>query len=133
MDRAKIIKLVVVVLIVMAVGAVSFLFGDKHGVESMTIKRITPDQAASAMQGDHFYSDYRENTLMVSGTVSSISKNSNDSLVTFETGSPFKTRCDFGSTAAAVHRGETITILSEGGSAQRQASAVLLKGCILLG
>jgi hypothetical protein len=132
MDQTKIIKLVAVVLLIIVVGIVSFFFGDKHALETLTIKRITPDQAASAMQGDHFYTDYRENTLLISGTVSSISTNNNDSVVTFKTSSAFKTVCDFKNLRSAIHPGETITALSEGGSAERQTSAVLLQDCTLL-
>ena len=121
----------VLVVVLLGLGVAAFFLGDKHGVESMSVKRITPDQAAAAMKGDYFYSNYRENTLLVSGSVFAVTTTSTDQVVTFKTGSAFKALCDFGSSAPAIHPGDTITALSEGGSAERQVSAVLLKNCVL--
>jgi hypothetical protein len=130
-NRAKIIKLVILVLVIVVAGIVLFLLGDIHAVQNMTIKRITPTQAANAMKADNFYTNYRESSLLVQGTVSSVSNSHNDLVVSFNTSSTFQARCDFGSSAAIFHQGQTITILSEGGAAERQPSAVLLTNCIL--
>ena len=131
MKQAKIIQLIVLAIVLLVVAAVAFFLGDKHAVQTMTIKRVTPDQAAVAMKGDYFYSNYRENTLLVSGTVSVVSKTSNDLIVTFKTSAAFETMCDFGNFTSAIRPGDTITALSEGGLAERQPSAVLLKNCVL--
>jgi hypothetical protein len=131
MEQAKIIKLAGLALALILIGAVSFFLGDRHGLESMAITRITPDQAASAMKEDHFYSDYGPRTLLVKGNVSAVYKTSDDLVVTFRTNSDFKTICDFGNSSAAIQPRQTITALSEGGSARRQSSAVLLTHCVL--
>jgi hypothetical protein len=131
LEQTKIIKLIALVLVFIVVGLAAFFFGDRHGLESMTIKRVTPDQAATAMKGDHFYSDYGASTLLIKGTVSSVYKTSDDLVVTFQTNSSFKTICDFGNSSAAIQPRDTITALSEGGSAKRQQSAVLLTNCVI--
>jgi len=131
MKQAHFLKPVAVVLLVIVLALGSYFLGDKHGVETMSVKRVNPTQIAEAMKGDHFYSDYRENSLLVSGTVSTISKNNGDVTVGFDTTSSFRVLCDFDNTTASFHSGDNITALSEGGSAQRQPSAVLLKNCVL--
>jgi hypothetical protein len=116
-------------IIILAVGA--FFLGDKHGIETMTFRRVTSDQLATAMHDDHFYSSYRENTLLVRGTVASISNTNGDSIVGFKSTLSFKAACDFGAMIPVVHQGETITVLSEAGVAERQPSGVLLKDCLI--
>ena len=123
--------LALAVLFVVIFAAGMFFLGDKHGIESMTFRRVTPDQLASAMRDDHFYSSYRENTLLVRGTVSSVSDTNGDTIVAFKSGLAFKASCDFGGTKPAIRQGDTITVLSEAGVAERQPSGVLLKDCLL--
>lgn len=131
-NRTKIIQLLAVLLVVIAVGIASYLLGNVHAVQTLTFKRITPTQAANAMKNDNFYANYRENTLLVTAVVSSISKDNNEVEATFKAASTFQTRCDFGNSGIAIRPGETITVLAEGGVAERQPSAVLLKNCLLL-
>lgn len=121
-----------VIVLLLLVGAGSYFLGSKHAVESMTIKQITPSQAASAMQGDHFYSDYRENTLLIRGLVTSVYQLSGSNLIGFRTDSTFRTRCELSTNSTVPQVGATVRILTEGGSAQRQNSAVLLKNCLVL-
>jgi hypothetical protein len=111
------------------VGVGSFFLGDKHAVDSLTVKRVTPNQVSAAMTGDHFYSDYRESTLLVTGTASPITRSGSSAIVTFATGSSFKTRCDFASYTGGIRTGDSIKAISEGALAERQPSAVLLKNC----
>ena len=131
MKQADIVKLVIAFIVVLVVGAASFFLGDKHASESMKVISVTPTQAANAMKGDHFYSDYKHRTLLISGVVSSTNKSPHSLTVGFETRSSFKTLCDVSDTAAAVHPGQTIRVVAEGGTAERQSSAVLLQ-CTLL-
>ena len=128
-SRPAMLALALFFIAILAVGM--FFLGDKHGIETMTFRRVTPDQLATAMLDDHFYSSYRENTLLVSGTVSSVSRTNNDLVVTFKTTSSFKVLCDFGGSSSAIRPGDVITALSEGGSAKREISSVLLKDCLI--
>ncbi len=118
---------VVVVLIVIA-----FFLGDKHGVEHMSFKHITTTQAAQAMKNDDFYSSYRENTLMISGKVTSVSHSGRSLIVGFKTDSSYGTACSFVNYSGTIRPGETINILSEGAVAERQPSTVLLHSCQII-
>jgi len=132
MKHTQLAKLIILVLVLIVVGFASFFLGSKHAVESMTIKRVTPTQIAEAMKGDHFYSDYKENTLLVKGTISTVSQSNGDLVVGFKTSSSYGALCDFGNSGVSFRTGGTITVLAESGPAERQPSAVLLKGCVLL-
>ena len=128
--RKRLIAVCGAVLLVLAVVAVgSFFLGDKHALDSLAIKRVTPSQVSAAMSADHFYSDYGESTLLVTGTAASITRSGSGAIVTFATGSPFKTLCDFASYTGRNRMGDSIKAISEGALAERQPSAVLLKDC----
>jgi len=129
MRKRLVAKRCAAVLLVLAVVGGTFFLGDKQAVESLTIKRVTPKQLSAAMAGDHFYSDYRESTLLVTGTAASIRRSGNSAIVTFATGSSFKTLCDFASYTGEIQTGDIIKAISEGALAERQPSAVLLKNC----
>ena len=131
MKQAKFLKLTVAVLVVIFIGLGSFFLGDKHGVESMRIKRVTPTEIAQAMKDDHFWRTYRENTLLVTGTLSSVNKTAGDLVIGFKTDSTYGALCDLGNSNQVLHVGERISALGESGPAQRQPSAVLLKGCVI--
>lgn len=120
------------IVVLLVVGAVSYFLGNQHGVENMTIKHVEPTALAQAMKDDHFYTDYRENTLLVKGTVFSVTKTSDDLQVQFKANSSYKAICDFGNSQSDIRPGNTITALTEGGAAERQAAGVLLKACQLL-
>jgi hypothetical protein len=132
MKQAQIAKLVVLVLVVLFVGAASFFFGDKHALESMTIRQVTPTEIAQAMKDDHFWQTYRENTLLVKGTVSSVSNPNGDVVIGLKTESSYKSFCDLGVSDHVFETGDQVTVMAESGPAERQPSAVLLKGCVLL-
>ena len=44
-----------------------------QALDGLSIKRVTATEIANAMQEDRFYADYRQNTLLVDGIVSSLS------------------------------------------------------------
>jgi len=107
--------------------------GDRYALTNLTVLETTPDHLAAAMQNDHFYSDYNEDTLVVRGLVGSLTGDRTGAVLQFQTASAFTTRCQFDQYPATVHPGDTISVLTEGATAERLASAVLLRGCRLLG
>ncbi len=124
-------------IIIIALGAVAILamgmyfLGDKHGVESMTFKTATPTELADAMKNDNFYSIYRENTLIVSGVIASLSQQGNDLVLGFKTSSSYNAYCNLGSATTSLHVGDTTTVMSEAARAERQPGAVMLTGCMI--
>lgn len=116
-------------LVLAAVAVASFFLGDKRALDSLTIRRVAPGQLAAAMAGDHFYSDYRESTLLVAGTAASITRSGRTAVVTFATRSSFKTRYEFATDTGGIRPGARVVAVSEGALAKRQASAVVLRNC----
>jgi hypothetical protein len=123
--------IILLVMLIAFVVLITLFLGDKYAVDSLTIKRVTPSQIANAMQGDYFFSSYRENTLIVQGTVLSVDRSNNDLVVSLVSSSKFKALCDFGNSSPNIKAGETITVLSEGAQAERQSNAVMLKDCVI--
>ena len=76
--------------------ALAFFLGDKHATDGMSIKRVTATEIANAMKDDRFYADYGPSTLLVAGTVSSLSMRGGDVIAEFATDSSFQTLCDLG-------------------------------------
>ena len=120
-----------IIILIFAIG-VAFLFGDKYSLEKLTIKRVSSNQIANAMKGDYFYANYRENSLILTGAVSSVSIINHNVIVEFKTSSSYNAFCDFGSFNPTIVRNQTITIISEGATAIRGPSAVTLESCVLL-
>lgn len=121
--------LVVVLLVLFAAGF--FLFGERHALRSLTIKRVGPEQLATAMQQDHFYSTYSQSTLLVTGTIESVSKQGNHLVATFKTSASFKAQCDLGGNDQNLPTNREITLITEGGTALRLSNAILLTNCTL--
>ncbi|HEV2006959.1 MAG TPA: hypothetical protein VGQ85_10125 [Candidatus Limnocylindrales bacterium] len=115
------------------VGGIGFFSGERYALANLTVHETTPDQLAAAMQNDRFYSDYNEKTLVVHGLVASLTADGSGAVLEFQTPSAFTTRCQFDQYPATVHPGDTISVVTEGATAERLASAVLLRGCSLLG
>ncbi len=111
-----------------------YFLGNKNAVQGMTIKRITPDQATAAMKGDYFFSDYRQNTLIIKGQVSSAVTSRNGTELTFKTAvdTSYQAYCDLVPGTSVPKVGDSITVLSEGGAAVRRPSGVLLAGCTVI-
>jgi hypothetical protein len=131
MKQENVLKAFVLVVLVIVIYAGSFFLGDKHALQSMTIKRVAPTQLANAMKGDYFYSKYGENTLLISGTVDSAVRSGNGLTVTFKTSSSYHAVCHFDTYVAAIRSGQTITVLTEAAVADRQPAGVLLHSCII--
>ncbi|MDX6416422.1 MAG: hypothetical protein QOG28_1042 [Trebonia sp.] len=83
------------------------------------------------MHDDTFYSDFKDATLVMRGTVAPLDRRAGDVVVEFSTRSPYRSLCDLGSQLSTPHVGDTITVLAEGATAERRPSAVVLTGCTL--
>jgi len=116
----------------MLIVAAAFWWGDLHAQSSMHITRVDPTTLAQAMLDDHFYSDYRHSTLLMTGTVNWVNQQSSTTLVRFMTHSRYVTRCSLDPSSRVPAFNEPVEVLAEGGTAQRQSDGVLLTHCIVL-
>ena len=94
-----------------------------------TILRITADDAARAMNGDHFFSDYGQAILVISGRVGEVAPSgTNNTRIGLTTSSTAVVICEvFG--APAVKRGDTIQVRVRASDALRDDAGVLLRSC----
>ena len=113
------------------VGGVSFFLGDKHALEALRVSHVTPGQIAKAMKEDRFFADYRERTLLVTGTIESVTGDVGGVIIRFRTASRFAALCDLRDRSSAVRRGVRLTVIAEGATAERQSAAVMLRNCRL--
>jgi len=123
---------VIIFIIACVICGIFFLIGDKYGVEHMTIVRATPTQLAQTMLQDEFYSTYRENTILTTGEIKSVSRVGNGIIVTFPTASQYQAHCRFTSPNSNLREGKVITVMTEGASAARQSTAVMLEDCVIV-
>ena len=121
----------VVVLIVAAAGLGGFVLGGIRSAREMTVMRATPHQLAEAMKGDHFYSDYARDALLVSGTVASVDRRGGDLIVGFQTESAYGASCVLGAATAAPSIGAPFTVVTVGQAAERLPTAVQLHDCVV--
>ncbi len=121
---------VLLVVLVVASGGCFFL-GARHAVQTLAIRRVTPDQVSNAMRDDHFYSDYNEATLVIRGTVRSLDNHGGDVVLEFSASSAYRALCDLGHVPSTPRVGETVTVVAEGAAAERQTAAVILTGCTI--
>lgn len=119
------------VIILMVVAA--FFLGGHYALDGLSTKRVTATEIANAMRDDRFYSDFGQSTLLVEGTVSSLSRRGSDVIAEFKTDSSFQALCDLGSGSSSRPQvGKRITLIAEGARADRQPSAVFLRDCVVL-
>ncbi len=118
---------------VAAVGGIAFFSGERYALDRLTVYEATPGQLAAAMQNDEFYADYNEDTLVVRGQIASLTEDGVGAVMQFQTPGAFTTRCQLEHYPMTVHPGDTISVLAQGATAERLASAVLLRGCSLIG
>jgi len=93
--------------------------------------QVTADQIAIAMQEDHFFSDYRSETLFVQGTIASVSQQGGSTTVVLSTSVATAVWCDLGAQTTALHAGDAVTVSAPSAAAQRANNAVLLKNCTI--
>lgn len=131
MDKLKSLKYPLAVIITIVVGIGLFFLGSKYALDHLSFRQITATQAANAMKDDHFWSSYRENTLLITGDVVSVSKNGNNTSVGFKTDSSYGANCNFANFSGTITKGQTIKIMTIANAAEREPSAVKLNNCLL--
>jgi len=113
--------------------AVAFYIGDYYALQSLTVQHATPNELAGAMRGDHFYSDFRENTLLVRGAVASVSQSGDATTVEFVTHDTYTLQCEMSTPQGPLHPDDVITVITEAYRASRLPSGVSLAGCVIVG
>jgi hypothetical protein len=108
----------------------TYLLGWRHSLNNLSIKTATPTQLASAMKSDNFYASYNENTLLVKGIVSSVSKQGSDNVIGLKADSTYQALCDIGKNTPPA-KGSNVSLVAIGATAERQTTAVLLKNCVI--
>ena len=132
MTKLRLLGVVALLGILAAVAAVAFFLGDGHALGTLSVRHVSPDQAATAMQSDGFYSDYREATLIIRGLVVSVQQSTSGVVLQFATHTNFKTVCQLAQYPSEIARGDTITIVTEAYNAKRLPSEVSLSDCIIV-
>jgi hypothetical protein len=132
MSRLRLLELAGVLVLLAVVGGAAFFLGDSRALSELSVLRASPGQAANAMQNDEFYSDYRESTLVVTGTIASEQTNSSGTLIQLTTSPPFRTYCQLSQSTSQLHDGETVTVITEGYNAVRLPSGVSLSDCTIV-
>jgi hypothetical protein len=90
------------------------------------------EQAARAMQEDHFYSDYGRGVLTVSGKVAELRQENGLYVLILETSIATRLECELGSQAPALKPGDAVRVQTPDASqAQRLPGAVRLVSCSL--
>ena len=93
-----------------------------------TVVRITADDAARAMAGDHFYSDYGQAILVISGRVGDLTVTGTNSRIALTTSTAAVVLCEtFG--APDVKPGDAISVRVRATDALRDDAGVLLRSC----
>lgn len=131
--KARVFVGLVVLAFLAGVGTVSFYIGDSYALDGLNMRQVTPQQLADAMHSDDFYSNYRENTLLVRGSIASLAGEGSHLTLEFTTSGTFKALCQLQRNLSKIQVGERITVVSEAYTAEREPSAILLTGCTVLG
>ncbi len=132
MTRRRLLGLAGLVVLLVGIAGAALFLGDSIALSNLSVRRVSPDQAAQAMQKDDFYADYRDATLLVTGTVVSERSTSGGTVIQLATTTSFKTYCQSSRSLSPLQDGETITAVTEGYSAVRLPSGVSLSDCIIL-
>lgn len=130
MDKLKRFKYPVLILILFILLIGCFFLGSKYALDHLVIRQVTPTQIANAMKDDHFWVSYREDTLLISGTVISVTLSGNNTIVGFKTDSPYSAQCSFTNLNGVIGVGQTIKVLSVANAAERLKSGVQLNNCL---
>ena len=117
----------VIVFFVLIIGA--FLIGNRMAFNGLSFKNVTANQAAEAMKNDDFYSNYKENILIIRGQVSSYSKSGTTTTIGLKTDSSYSLSCTLNDASVFDKVGDVITIEGIGGTAVRDPSGVSFPDC----
>jgi len=131
MKRVWIVVIVGGSLLLLAVITTSFFFGSKYALEHLSTKRVNPYELGQAMKTDHFFRTYRENTLLVTGTVLRVERKNDAFQIVFDGTRDFEVRCSLKPPLIQIKLGSQITLVTEATSAVRLPKGVLLKDCAL--
>ncbi len=132
MTTRRLLGLAGLVVLLVAIAAAALFLGDTFALSNLSVRRVSPDQLAQAMQNDAFYSDYRDATLVVTGKVVSERTTSDGTVIQLATTTTYQTYCQSSRSLSPLQDGETITAVTEGYSAVRLPSGVSLSNCIIL-
>lgn len=102
---------------------------EQNPTPTATVVHVSANQIAQAMAEDRFFSDYGHSTLLVDGTVLSVTRQDDDLIIELGTSAPNRVLCDIGNQVTSVSPGDTITVQAPSNDARRQGSAVLLRSC----
>ena len=131
MSKKVLLLSITAVLAIAVFGLGLFIVGHQIALRNLSFKTITPTQAAQAMKNDEFFSDYKENTLIIHGTVSSVTRRGNDTTIGFKTDSTYQTLCKLSNNPSEFKLGDSVVVEAIGGNAVREPAGVLLANCIL--
>ena len=131
MNKLKSLKYPSLIFVAIIAGTGLFFLGSKYALDHLSFRQITPTQAANAMKDDHFWSSYRENTLLITGDVISVSKSSNNTVVGFKTDSSYGAECSFANFSGTITKGQTIKVITIANAAEREPAGVKLNNCLL--
>ena len=129
-SRRWILGACISVLVLAAAIGGSFLWGDTHALDVMRIERASPAQLGNDMQKDDFYSQYREATILLTATVSSVEREGRSQIATFASRSAYVVQCSMQKPLPTLRAGQRITVIAEGEEAVRGPHGVLLEGCL---
>jgi len=131
MDVLQRFKIPIIIIVACILLVISFFLGSKYALDNLAIRQVTPTQLASAMKDDHFWRSYREDTLVVSGKVSSVVHGGSSTVVEFATGSTYGVQCSFNNISHVPTVGQSIKVSTIANGAMRLKSGVGLKDCLL--
>ncbi len=96
--------------------------------QTMTVRRVGVQDAVHAMAGDHFYSDYRLSTLLVTATVA----RDEPALrrITFAGTGRNVAMCQLSNTGGLPAPGTTVTVATVAARAVRVPDGVLFTDCV---
>jgi hypothetical protein len=105
------------------------------GSSALPTLEVSADQIALAMQNDEFFSDYRGDSLIIHGVVSSISQQGNDWVVELKTNIATRVFCNLGNLSVTAQAGDAITVVSDypNRDVSRQGPDLLIKNCTVPG
>ena len=118
-------------LVAVAAFASGLLLGRTQSRPAAAIARVTPARLANAMAADSFYAQFGDKILLVHGTVHRVLRGATGTSVEFQTHGGLRVLCEMEGPAASVAGGQTVTVITQGASAERAAQAVVLVPCAL--
>jgi hypothetical protein len=130
--RNRWIAAAVLALLALAVASgIAFFAGDSYAVRSLTIRHASPAALGNAMQQDHFYSSYRESTLVVTAPVRQVTRTAGRQTVRLASDSAYTVSCRMVPGSPRLQPGQSVTFITEGASADREPRGVLLNSCLI--